>query len=233
MTLTVRDLTFRYPRSEPVLAGASLEVPPGESGFLLGPSGCGKSTLLRCVAGLETAYEGTIRLGGEPLDGLPPHRRRVGMLFQEPALFPHLTVWRNISFGLRYRGLPRREHRREAERWLELVSLPDKADARVDELSGGQRQRVALARTLAAKPRAVLLDEPLSALDRDLRDSLGLRVKKLLADEGVSALWVTHDHEEARRLGDRVWRLEAGRAAAEPTPNPTEISSDDIPQARR
>lgn len=212
MTLRVRDLRFAYPSGPPVLRGASLEVPAGESGFLLGPSGSGKSTLLRCVAGLEHAYEGSVLAGGEALDGLPPHRRRVGFLFQESALFPHLDVDANVRFGMRYAGVPRAREREAAAEWLALVGLAHKARSPVDELSGGERQRVALARTLAARPRVVLLDEPMSALDRDLRDELGPRVKKLLAEARVAALWVTHDRDEARRLGDRVWEMREGRA---------------------
>ncbi len=210
--LEVRDLHFSYPGTEqPVLAGASLEVPAGQSGFLLGASGSGKSTLLRCVAGLERTYQGSVRWAGESLDDLPPHRRGVGFLFQEPALFPHLNAWHNVAFSLRYRNVARRDRRAEATRWLDLVGLAGRAEAAVDELSGGQRQRVALARTLAAKPRMVLLDEPFSALDRDLRERLGPQVKRLLADQGVAALWVTHDRSEAERWGDRVWQLEQGR----------------------
>lgn len=211
MTLHVRDLRFQYPGRPPVLRGVTLAVPAGTSGFLLGPSGSGKSTILRCIAGLESEHEGSIQWDGERLDGLPPHKRRVGYLFQEPALFPHLRAWENVAFGMRYRDVPRREERREAADWLALVGLADRAAARVDELSGGERQRVALARTLAARPRAVLLDEPFSALDRELRDDLGPRVKDLLARQGVAALWVTHDRDEARRWGDRVWTLTEGR----------------------
>lgn len=213
MSLRVEALRFGYPGGPLVLDGASLALAPGENGFLLGPSGSGKSTLLRCVAGLEQAYGGRVLWDGAPLDGLPPHRRGVGMLFQEPALFPHLDVWRNVAFGLRYRGVPPGRQRAEAVEWLHMVDLAERADARVDQLSGGQRQRVALARTLAARPRVVLLDEPLSALDRPLRESLGPRVRDLLARQGVAALWVTHDEDEARRWGDRVWRLEDGRVA--------------------
>ncbi|MGB1585599.1 MAG: ABC transporter ATP-binding protein [Thermoplasmatota archaeon] len=212
MTLELYDVRYTYPGFPPTLNGVQLTVADGESGFLLGPSGCGKSTLLRVIAGLLTGHEGQVRLNGQAIDDLPPHRRRVGLLFQEPTLFPHLNVWQNVAFGLRYRGVPHVEHRTEALRWLDLVGLRDRADSAVDALSGGQRQRVDLARTLAAKPRAVLLDEPFSALDRDLRDELGPRVRELLAEAGVPALWVTHDHDEAHRLGDHVWRLEEGLA---------------------
>lgn len=212
MTLRIEKLRYTYAGWPPTLDGVDLTIHDGESAFLLGPSGSGKSTLLRCIAGLLADYEGSVRWNDRALDALPPHKRGVGMLFQEPALFPHLNVWQNVAFGLRYRGVPRAQHKEEAAEWLALVQLADKRDARVDELSGGQRQRVALARTLAAKPRVVLLDEPLSALDRPLREELGPRVKALLAKERVAALWVTHDDDEARRWGDHVWRLDEGRA---------------------
>ncbi len=217
MTLELRQVRFTYPGWPPTLDGVELAVPDGTSAFLLGPSGVGKSTLLRCIAGLERGYTGFVSCGGVALDGLPPHERRVGLMSQEPALFPHLDAAGNVAFGLRYRGgdpggwgRARRE-RAEAVRWLDLVGLGDRGTAQIDELSGGQRQRVALARTLAAKPRAVLLDEPLAALDRDLRQELGGRVKRLLAEQGVPALWVTHDEDEARALGDAVHRLLDGR----------------------
>lgn len=213
MTLVARDLRFTFPGWPETLSGIDLRVEPGENAFLLGPSGSGKSTLLRCLAGLERGYTGSVLWDGAPLDALPPHRRGIGMLFQEPALFPHLPVWRNVAFGVRYRGVVRAREREEALAYLRLVDLESKADAAVDELSGGQRQRVALARTLAARPRAVLLDEPLAALDRPLRDELGPRVRDLLRREKLAALWVTHDEGEAGRLGDRVYRLSGGKLA--------------------
>lgn len=216
MTLRVSGLRFTYPGWPPTLQGVDLEVPAGASGFLLGPSGGGKSTVLRCIAGLLVPDAGTVAWGDERLDGLPPHQRRVGMIFQEPTLFPHLSVWRNVAFGLRYRGVARGDERAEASSWLAEVGLAGRATARVDELSGGQRQRVELARALAAKPRVVLLDEPFSGLDRDLRDELGPRVKDILASQGVAALWVTHDRDEAMRLGDRVWDLVDGRCVPHP-----------------
>jgi putative spermidine/putrescine transport system ATP-binding protein len=215
MSLRVESLSFTYPGWPPTLRDLTLEVPPGKSGFLLGPSGAGKSTLLRCIAGLQSGYSGRVLLGGTPLDGLLPHQRHVGFMAQEPALFPHLDVAGNVAFGLRYRGVPRAARGEEALRWLRLVGLEDKAREPVDELSGGQRSRVALARTLAAQPRAVLLDEPLSGLDAERRASLGLQVKQILAAQGVPALWVTHDEAEARRLADRSWRLVDGRAVAD------------------
>jgi ABC-type Fe3+/spermidine/putrescine transport system ATPase subunit len=212
--LQVDALSFTYPGWPATLDGLSLAVPAGRSGFLLGPSGSGKSTLLRCIAGLERGYRGSVVLDGQRLDDLPPHRRGVGLMLQEPALFPHLSVAENIAFGLPYLGIPRSGRRAEALRWLGLVGLAERADSGVDELSGGQRSRVALARTLAARPKAVLLDEPLSGLDAALRLDLGDRLKALLASQGVPALWVTHDEAEAQRLGDQVWRLVDGRAVA-------------------
>lgn len=210
--LRVEALSFTYPGWPATLDGLSLAVPAGRSGFLLGPSGSGKSTLLRCIAGLERGYAGAVVLDGHPLDGLPPHRRGVGLMLQEPALFPHLSVAENVAFGLAYLGVPRSGRRAEALRWLGLVGLAERAESGVDELSGGQRSRVALARTLAARPKAVLLDEPLSGLDAALRADLGDRLKALLAAQGVPALWVTHDEAEARRLADVSWRLAGGRA---------------------
>jgi thiamine transport system ATP-binding protein len=212
MSLRVAGLGYTYPGWPPTLRGVDIEVPDGKSGFLLGPSGSGKSTLLRCIAGLEGGYSGEVQVAGARVDGVPAHRRGVGLLFQEPALFPHLDVAGNVAFGLRYVGVPAAERHAEVARWLTLVGLADRASAAVDELSGGQRSRVALARALAARPRAVLLDEPLSGLDAELRRDLGARLKALLAAQGVPALWVTHDPDEARRLGDLAWRLEAGRA---------------------
>jgi ABC-type Fe3+/spermidine/putrescine transport system ATPase subunit len=212
MSLRIEGLSYTYPGWPPTLRGLDLEVPEGTSAFLLGASGSGKSTLLRCIAGLEPDYEGRVLLGGAPLDGLPPHRRHVGLMAQEPALFPHLDVLRNVAFGLRYRGIPRRGQADEALRWLALVGLDARADAPVDELSGGQRSRVALARTLAAQPKAVLLDEPLASLDAELRADLGRRVKELLAAQGIPALWVTHDRAEAARLADAAWTLVGGKA---------------------
>ncbi len=209
MSLQVSGLTIRYDDA-PLVTDLSLTVEAGQSAFLLGPSGVGKSSILRAIAGLLDPQAGRIVIDGDDLTGTPPHRRRIGMLFQEPALFPHLDALGNVAFGLPYRGLPRSRRHREALHWLDLVGLADRATQSVATMSGGQRQRVALARTLAAKPRAVLLDEPLSALDADLRIRLGRRVKALLAEQGVPALWVSHDEVEAKRLADVAWRLRDG-----------------------
>lgn len=206
--IRVEGLQFTYDGA-PLLRGVDLQVAAGESAFLLGPSGSGKSTVLRCIAGLEQPTAGEMALDGRDLAEVPTHQRGIGMMMQEPALFPHLDVAANVAFGLRYHDVS--DPAAEAHRFLELVGLAHRANASVDELSGGQRQRVSLARTLAARPRAVLLDEPLSSLDAALRQDLGQRIKDLLVEQGVPALWVTHDADEASRLGDRVWQLVHGR----------------------
>lgn len=215
MSLEVQGLHFTY-EDAPLLAGIDLQVPDGQAVFLLGPSGCGKTSLLRCIAGLERPDKGIVHLGGQDMTDVPVHRRRIGMMFQEPALFPHLDVIHNVAFGIRYRPSPPKDGVAEARRLLDSVGLADKMDARVDELSGGQRQRVALARTMAARPRAVLLDEPLSALDRPLRERLGDQIKVVLAEEGVPSLWVTHDDQEVDRLADQAYEFKGGRLRAKP-----------------
>lgn len=211
MGLKVECLRFDHDGT-PLLDGLDLAARRGDCTFLLGPSGSGKSTLLRSIAGLERPAAGSITLDGRILDPLPPHMRRVGLLFQEPTLFPHLDARQNVAFGLRYAGVARGRRKAMALDWLDRVGLGHRHAASPDELSGGERQRVCLARTLATRPRAVLLDEPLSALDRELRVRLGGDVKQILQEADVPVVWVTHDEEEADRLGDQVLRLVDGRA---------------------
>jgi molybdate transport system ATP-binding protein len=196
-----------------------LEVAPGETLALAGPSGAGKTSVLRAIAGLLRPERGRVVCGGERwLDtaariDLPPERRGCGYLFQEYALFPHLSAWRNVAYGL-----PRAERRRErANELLEAFGLGERADARPRQLSGGERQRVALARALARRPRALLLDEPLSALDARTRGRASRELAAALRDAGVPALLVTHDFAEAALLGDRVAVLDAGRIVQEGT----------------
>jgi putative spermidine/putrescine transport system ATP-binding protein len=194
-----------------ILDDVSLRVEEGEFFTLLGPSGSGKTTVLRIVAGLLPADSGRVRIGGEDVTDRPSYERDLAVVFQSLALFPHLTVRDNVAFALRMRRLPRRERRGLVEEALALVQLPEIAERRVDELSGGQRQRVALARALVYKPRLLLLDEPLSALDRRLRESMQLELQRLHRELGVTIVNVTHDQREALLLSHRIALLEDGR----------------------
>lgn len=193
------------------LAGVSFEVCPGEIVGLLGPSGCGKSTLLGLIAGLETPDEGEIRWEGHSLAGTPPHARGFGLMFQDYALFPHLDVAANIAFGLRYQALSEEERRQRTAELLALVALAGFEDRDVTELSGGEQQRVALARSLAPRPRLLMLDEPLGALDAALRDRLLSDLRRILHSLQQTAVYVTHDQAEAFAVADRVVVMQAGR----------------------
>jgi thiamine transport system ATP-binding protein len=199
--------------SGPVRAvdGVDLTVDDGEIVCVLGPSGSGKSTLLRAVAGLEPLAAGRITRDGVDLDGVPPHRRNLGLMFQDHALFPHRDVLGNVVFGLRARDVPRAAAAARAREVLALVGLAGFEHRSVRELSGGEQQRVALARALAPAPGLLMLDEPLGSLDRALRDRLVVELRELLAALGVSALFVTHDHDEALAIADRVAIMHAGR----------------------
>ena len=188
-----------------------LEAEPGEVVALLGPNGAGKSTALRALAGLTPISDGHIRVDGEPVHTLPPERRRIGMVFQDYLLFPHLSALENVAFGLRCQGVRRREARRRAAGWLERVGLADHAQARPRALSGGQAQRVALARALAVEPGLLLLDEPLSALDAHTRLEIRAALRRHLAGFGGAAVLVTHDPLDAMVLADRLVVLEDGR----------------------
>lgn len=185
-----------------VIRDLSLEVHEGELLTLLGPSGCGKTTTLRLIAGLEDPDTGTVKLDGEPVGDVPPEERDVGVVFQEFALFPHLTAHENVAFGLR--DLETAERERRVDELLELVGLTDHDHKQPDELSGGQQQRVALARSLAPAPNLLLLDEPFSNLDVDLRVEMRQEVRRILEEAGVTAVNVTHDQEEAMSISDRV-----------------------------
>jgi ABC-type sugar transport system ATPase subunit len=206
----------RFGRVE-ALRGVDLAVEPGELVAVLGASGSGKSTLLRAIAGLEPADAGRVLIDGRDQADVPPPQRRVAMVFQSFALFPHLSVERNIGFGLRARREPDVAERvREAAR---IVRLEDVLDRRPGELSGGERQRVALARALAARPRVLLLDEPLSNLDAQLRASTRTEIRRLQEQTGVTTLHVTHDQDEALALGHRVAVLRDGRVEQVGTPD--------------
>ena len=199
--LRVRGLSITYDGRE-ILRGIDLDVAPDEIVALLGASGSGKSSLLRCIAGVQQPEAGTIAWDGEPITTTPAHRRRIGLVFQDPLLFPHRDVGANIGFGL----APEGREQRVAE-LLDLVGLAGFERRDVATLSGGEAQRVALARALAPRPRLLLLDEPFGALDRDLRDRLAIDVRTLLRAQGTPAIHVTHDREEAALIADRVVQL--------------------------
>lgn len=208
--LKIESVTVRF-GDLPALDQVSLEVTKGEVVALLGPSGSGKSTLLRAIAGLDPIDSGAIAFDGVNLDGIPPHERRFGFMFQSFALFPHLTVNGNVAFGLRMQDAPEAEIMNRVTEVLSWVGLGRLANRRVDRLSGGEQQRVALARTLAPHPRLVMLDEPVGALDRRLRERLVEDIALLLRRENTTALYVTHDHDEARVVSDRIAILREGR----------------------
>ncbi len=208
--LVVKAIEKRF-NGQPAVAGVSLEAAAGDIVCLLGPSGCGKTTLLRLVAGLETPDAGGVWFEGRDLAGVPPHQRRFGLMFQEFALFPHLSVAQNVAFGLKMQGETASAQEARTAQMLQLVDLADYAGRRVDQLSGGEQQRVALARALAPQPRLLMLDEPLGALDRALRERLMVEVRAILKQVGVTALYVTHDQTEALAIADRVAIMHQGR----------------------
>ncbi len=208
--LTVRGLTVRFDGTVAV-DDVSLELPRGEVLAVLGPSGCGKSTMLRAVAGLETLAAGSVQYDGQDLAHVPTHRRGFALMFQDGQLFPHQSVAANVGYPLRLRHRPRAEVAVKVAELLALVGLPDHGDRAPATLSGGERQRVALARALAVDPRLLLLDEPLSALDRGMRERLAGELRAILVAAGTTALLVTHDQEEAFAVADRMAVMRAGR----------------------
>jgi len=197
----------------------SFLVEDGEFVTLLGPSGCGKSTLLRMIGGFEEPTSGVIRLAGQDVTWTPPYKRDVNMVFQDYALFPHMTIGENIAYGLKLMRLGRAETARRVTDALELVGLADKLHQRPHQLSGGQRQRIALARAIVRQPKVLLLDEPLSALDAKLREQMQLELKHLHEKVGITFIMVTHDQTEALVMSDRVVVMEKGRVAQEGSPN--------------
>jgi putative spermidine/putrescine transport system ATP-binding protein len=196
----------------------SLELAPGEFVALLGPSGCGKTTALRALAGLEAIDAGSIAIDGDDVSTLPTNKRDLGMVFQAYSLFPHMTVLENVEFGLRMRRVATAERRERAREALELVGLGDRGGRFAHQLSGGQQQRVALARALVTRPRVLLLDEPLSALDAKVRVQLREQIRRIQTELGITTLFVTHDQEEALAVADRVAVMRAGRIEQIGTP---------------
>lgn len=209
-TVEFRGLRRRFGATT-ALDGLDLTVAPGELLALLGPSGCGKTTALRMLAGFEHPDSGAVLVDGEDVIEVPAHRRDAGMVFQSYSLFPHLSVLDNIAFGLRMRKVGKAERRATAAELLELVGLGDKGDRFPHQLSGGQQQRIALARALALRPRVLLLDEPLSALDAKVRLTLRDEIRRIQQELGITTLFVTHDQEEALSMADRVAVMRAGR----------------------
>jgi spermidine/putrescine ABC transporter ATP-binding subunit len=191
--------------------GVDLKIEPGEFFALLGPSGCGKTTTLRMIAGFEEPDGGRIRIAGDEVTHMPAHRRDLGMIFQSYALFPHRTVAENVAFGLRMRGLGKEEIGTRVAAALRQVALEGYEDRRPAQLSGGQQQRVALARAIVIRPRVLLCDEPLAALDRKLRQNMQIELKQLQKQLGVTTIFVTHDQEEAMTVSDRIAVMNAGR----------------------
>lgn len=215
--VSIRDITKRFGHFTAV-DQVSLDIGSGEFFSLLGASGCGKTTLLRMLGGFELPSSGEIWIDGEPTAALPPNRRPTNMVFQSYALFPHLTIAENIAYGLRTMPGGREDKAKIVERSLSMIRLTDKAGRRPHELSGGQRQRVALARALARSPKVLLLDEPLSALDKQLREEMQFELRDLQRRVGVTFVFVTHDQDEALALSDRIAVMGSGRILQVDTP---------------
>lgn len=213
----VRNVSLSF-GTQQVLTDISISFPDGGFYALLGPSGSGKTTLLRLIAGFNYPDKGSIRIGGEAVESVPVNKRQIGMVFQNYALFPNMSVADNVAFGLRVRGERGAKAEREVARMLELVQLGPLGKRRPHQLSGGQRQRVALARALVTRPRVLLLDEPLSALDKALRADMQLELKRIQQEVGVTTIFVTHDQGEALSISDRIGILKDGRIIQEGVP---------------
>jgi putative spermidine/putrescine transport system ATP-binding protein len=222
--LSMRGITRAYGKNPPALCDLDLELARGEFVALLGPSGCGKSTALACLAGLQPLTSGSIWRDDQRIDTLPPEKRGFGMVFQNYALFPHMTVQKNVEFGLAMRRAPRRQRQERAVNALRTVQLEEHAGKLPSQLSGGQQQRVAIARALAIEPEVVLMDEPLSNLDAALRIEMRTEIKRIYQERGLTVLYVTHDQEEALSLATRLVVLRKGRL--EQTGTPEEVYTD-------
>ena len=200
------------------MSEADFSIASGEFFSMLGPSGCGKTTTLRMIAGFEDPTAGTIELGGQDVSGLPPYERAVNTVFQDYALFPHMSVADNVAYGLKVAKVDRAERERRRDESLEMVRLPGYGDRKPAELSGGQRQRVALARAIVNRPRVLLLDEPLGALDLKLREQMQTELKSIQGDVGITFVYVTHDQDEALTMSDRIAVFNEGRIEQVATP---------------
>ncbi len=215
----IDNLVKTYPGAQkPSVDHVSFSLPRGEMLALLGPSGCGKTTILRMIAGLIDPTSGTITVDGRDVSSVPVYKRNMGMVFQAYALFPHMTVAQNISFGLEMRKIGRAEREERVNRALDLVKLTGLGDRKVAQLSGGQQQRAAIARSLVIEPKLLLLDEPLSNLDAKLRDEMRDEIREIQARTGVTAIFVTHDQDEALSMADRLAVMSAGRLEQIGTP---------------
>jgi putative spermidine/putrescine transport system ATP-binding protein len=208
--VALEEVTFRYPGGKAGIFALSMTIEPGELVVCIGPSGCGKTTLLKLIAGFLRPESGRVRLGDEDVTAASVRERQCGIVFQSYALFPHMRVWENIAYPLRVRDVPVETRRRKAGELLELVGLAGMADRLPAQLSGGQQQRVALARALAFEPRALLLDEPLSALDAATRVAMRDEVRRIQKSQNIAALLITHDQDEALSLADRIAVLREG-----------------------
>lgn len=218
-SLEIHNIHKQFEDNVSVLYGVDLSVGSGEIACLLGPSGCGKTTLLRILAGLEMPDQGTITLQGQDVLSIPAHRRGFGLMFQDYALFPHLDVAGNIAFGLRMQRWPPAKIEARTKEMLDLVHLGNLAHRDIGQLSGGEQQRVALARALAPQPRLLMLDEPIGALDRTLRDRLLDELRRILKDVGITVIYVTHDQNEAFTIGDQIFLMNGGRIVQRGTPD--------------
>ncbi len=216
--VALNNVTKRFPGGTCALDELSLEISDGEFLILVGPSGCGKTTALRLIAGLERATSGTITIGDTTVNGVSPRDRDIAMVFQNYALYPHMTVYRNLGFGLRERRTPKREVDRRVREISTVLGLDELLKRRPAQLSGGQRQRVAMGRALVREPKAFLLDEPLSNLDAKLRVQMRAELKRLHAKLGITTIYVTHDQIEAMTLADRIVVMSAGQALQIGTP---------------
>jgi putrescine transport system ATP-binding protein len=215
----IRDVVKDFGGGSVAVNHVSLEIEPGEIFALLGSSGCGKTTLLRMLAGFEVPTSGQLLLDGKDLAGLPPYLRPINMMFQSYALFPHLTVWDNVAFGLKREGMPKRDIAERVEAMLKLVQLQKYGKRKPHQLSGGQQQRVALARSLAKRPDLMLLDEPLGALDKKLREETQIELANIIHEVGVTCVMVTHDQEEAMTMATRIAVMSEGKILQVGTPS--------------